>query len=113
LKKVLARQPGPEVAEQINVYQQSLKEKTAQLKAMASELNMYQAQINEYKFEISRMNDEMTDVKRKFFAKEKQKRLDVKDEIKKQQPTDKHQKNATDLLKNLLPPLIGTSSSLE
>ena len=32
LKQVLARQPGPEVAEQINVYQQTLKEKTKQLK---------------------------------------------------------------------------------
>lgn len=32
LKKILARQPGPEVAEQLNVYQQTLKEKTHQLK---------------------------------------------------------------------------------
>jgi hypothetical protein len=37
-----ARQPGPEVAEQLSVYQQNLREKTRQMKAMASELNMYQ-----------------------------------------------------------------------
>ncbi|VEL34298.1 unnamed protein product [Protopolystoma xenopodis] len=32
LKQILARQPGPEVAEQLNIYQASLKEKTKQMK---------------------------------------------------------------------------------
>ena len=32
LKQILARQPGPEVAEQLQIYQQSLKEKTKQMK---------------------------------------------------------------------------------
>ena len=32
LKHVLARQPGPEVAEQLLLYQQTLKQKTKQLK---------------------------------------------------------------------------------
>ena len=41
LKQLIARQPGPEVAEQLSIYQQNLKEKTAQLKAMAAELNMF------------------------------------------------------------------------
>ena len=41
LKNILARQPGPEVAEQLNVYQTMLREKTRQMKAMTSELNMY------------------------------------------------------------------------
>ncbi|CAN0404107.1 unnamed protein product [Ascophyllum nodosum] len=45
MKDILARQPGPEVAEQLSVYQASLKEKTRQMKAMAAELNMYQAQV--------------------------------------------------------------------
>lgn len=44
LKNILARQPGPEVAEQVALYQGSLRDKTKQLKAMASELNMCQAQ---------------------------------------------------------------------
>ena len=43
LKNLLARQPGPEVAEQLSIYQQNLKQKTNQMKAMAAELNMYQA----------------------------------------------------------------------
>ena len=42
LQNILARQPGPEVAEQLQIYQQTLKDKNRQLKAMASELNMYQ-----------------------------------------------------------------------
>ena len=32
LKQILSRQPGPEVAEQLQVYQQTLKEKTRQMK---------------------------------------------------------------------------------
>ena len=43
LKNLLARQPGPEVAEQLSLYQQNLKEKTQALKSMAAELNMFQA----------------------------------------------------------------------
>ena len=45
MQNILARQPGPEVAEQLSTYQGNLREKTKQMKAMASELNMYQAQV--------------------------------------------------------------------
>ena len=48
-----------QVAEQLSVYQQNLKEKSRHMKAMASELNMYQAQVNEYKFEIERLSREV------------------------------------------------------
>jgi peptidoglycan hydrolase CwlO-like protein len=71
LKSILARQPGPEVAEQLSVYQQNLKDKTRQMKAMASELNMYQAQVNEYKYEIERLTRELQDVKRKFYEQKR------------------------------------------
>merc|ERR1712127_1143064 len=54
LKNILARQPGPEVAEQLAVYQQNLKEKQRQMKAMSSELEMYKSQLSEYKFEIEK-----------------------------------------------------------
>ncbi len=37
LKHILARQPGPEVAEQLSIYQQTLKQKTKQLKVMIVE----------------------------------------------------------------------------
>ena len=34
LKHILARQPGPEVAEQLQIYQQTMKEKTKQMKVL-------------------------------------------------------------------------------
>ena len=79
LKNILARQPGPEVAEQLSIYQQNLREKTRQMKAMASELNMYQAQVNEYKFEIERLTRELQDVKRRYYEQKRreQVRLDM------------------------------------
>ncbi|KAI8476303.1 MAG: flagellar associated protein [Monoraphidium minutum] len=67
LKNILARQPGPEVAEQVALYQGSLRDKTKQLKAMASELNMCQAQVAEYKYEIERLSRELGDLKKRWF----------------------------------------------
>jgi hypothetical protein len=37
---------GPEVAEQLSVYQVNLKEKNQHMKALAAELNMYRAQVH-------------------------------------------------------------------
>uniref|UniRef100_A0A0K6S8X7 Uncharacterized protein n=1 Tax=Chromera velia CCMP2878 TaxID=1169474 RepID=A0A0K6S8X7_9ALVE len=71
LKNILARQPGPEVAEQLTIYQQNMKDKTKQMKAMASELNMYHAQVGEYKDEIERLTRDMQDLKRKYFETKK------------------------------------------
>merc|ERR1711918_146601 len=75
LKNILARQPGPEVAEQLSVYQTNLREKTKQMKAMAAELNMYQAQVNEYKFEIERLTRALQDVKKKYFEQKRREQL--------------------------------------
>lgn len=71
LKTILARQPGPEVAEQLNAYQHNLKEKTRQMKVLAAELNMSQAQVNEYKYEIEKINRDLQDVKRKYYDQKK------------------------------------------
>ena len=71
LKNLLARQPGPEVAEQLSIYQQNLKQKTNQMKAMAAELNMYQAQVNEYKYEIERLTRELQEMKRKYYEQKR------------------------------------------
>ena len=65
LKNILARQPGPEIAEQLVAYQQTLKERTRQMKACAAELNMCQARVNEYKYEMERLNRELAETKRK------------------------------------------------
>ncbi|XP_064630786.1 cilia- and flagella-associated protein 58-like [Lineus longissimus] len=71
LKHILARQPGPEVAEQLQIYQQTLKEKTKQMKTMASELNMYESQVNEYKYEIERLARELQEVKKKYYMQKR------------------------------------------
>ena len=67
LKNILARQPGAEVATQLQQYQESLKEKAKQMKTMASELQMYQAQVQQYKFEIQRIDREMHNLYNKYF----------------------------------------------
>ena len=42
LKHILARQPGPEVAEQLQIYQQTMKEKTKQMKVSCYTLSSQQ-----------------------------------------------------------------------
>jgi len=71
LKNILARQPGPEVAEQLSVYQQSLQERTKQMELMNSELEMSHTQASEYKFEIARITKELREVKKKFFEQKR------------------------------------------
>ena len=71
LKQILARQPGPEVAEQLSIYQQTLKGKTKQMKGMASELNMYEAQVKEYKYEIERLAKELQEAKKKYYMQKR------------------------------------------
>lgn len=75
LKHILARQPGPEVAEQLSVYQSSLRAKTRQMKAMASELNLYQSQVNDGKYEIDKLSRELQDVKRKYYEQKRRDQL--------------------------------------
>uniref|UniRef100_A0A8C7FNB8 Cilia and flagella associated protein 58 n=1 Tax=Oncorhynchus kisutch TaxID=8019 RepID=A0A8C7FNB8_ONCKI len=66
LKHILSRQPGPEAAEQLQIYQQTLRQKTKQLKALSSELNMYESQTQEYKYEIERLAHELQNIKKKY-----------------------------------------------
>merc|ERR1712178_288752 len=75
LKNILARQPGPEGAEQLSIYQQNLRDKTKTMKAMASELNMYQAQVNEYKYDMERLTRELQDTKRRYYEQKRRETL--------------------------------------
>ncbi|KAF0683190.1 Aste57867_24754 [Aphanomyces stellatus] len=68
LKNVLARQPGPEVAEQLLVYQDNLKKKQAQMKGMENELEMYKAQVREYKHDLEHISRDMQSLRDKWFA---------------------------------------------
>jgi len=71
LKQILARQPGPEVAEQLSLYQNALRDKTKQMKRLASELNMFESQSTEYKYEIERLATELQETKKNWFQMKK------------------------------------------
>lgn len=67
LKNIIARQPGPEVAEQLAWYSQNLKEKTGHMKQMAAELEMYHNQVQDLKEEIDRHNKDFQSTKQAYF----------------------------------------------
>ncbi|KAA0151538.1 hypothetical protein FNF27_07110 [Cafeteria roenbergensis] len=67
LKELLARQPGPEMAQRLAAFQKALRERTRQMRAMASELNMSQAQVEEYRFEVTRLEHDLTDARKRFY----------------------------------------------
>ena len=72
LKKVIARQPGPEVEEQVLVYQQTYKDKARQLKAMEDELSMYRQQVQVFKDDLRVVDEEMEKVKKAWFKVRRQ-----------------------------------------
>ena len=61
----------------INCMQANLREKTKQMKAMASELNMYQARVNEYKYQIERLTRDLNDMKRKYLEQRRREQLQM------------------------------------
>merc|ERR1712014_117232 len=67
LKHIIARQPGPEVAEQLAWYSQNLKEKTSHMKQMAGELKMYHGNVKDLRDEIDRYNKDFANVKQTYF----------------------------------------------
>lgn len=77
LKNILSRQPGPEVAEQLNVYQETLRKKSAQMKNLLSELNMYMFKVKEQQYECERLTKELSDMKKKYFELKKRESLNA------------------------------------
>lgn len=75
LKSILSRQPGPEVAEQLSIQQQSLRERTHKMMAMASELNMYQSKVAECKFAMEKHTRELQEAKRKYYEQRRRETL--------------------------------------
>jgi len=71
LMNMLEKQPGPEIMEQLELYQDQLGSKTTQMRAMQSELRTYQSQVGDYKDEIDRLTRELQEVKRKYFDQKK------------------------------------------
>lgn len=71
LKNIIARQPGPETEEQVLIYQQTLKDKKKQLRAMDEELHMYREQIQSFKDDISHIDGKMTQLKKQWMHSKK------------------------------------------
>ena len=71
LKSIIARQPGPEIEEQILVYQQTLKDKSKQHAAMDEELDLYRQQVATFKEEILSIDADMTKIKKRWFKMKK------------------------------------------
>lgn len=74
LKNVIARQPGPEVAEQLAWYSQNLKDKTQHMKQMANELKMYHGQVKDLRDEVDRYNKDLSNAKQTYFQQMRQQR---------------------------------------
>merc|ERR1712066_451009 len=85
MKSLLSKQPGPELVEQVAEQQSNLKDKTKQMKAMASELNMYHAQLSDYKDEIERLTKELQDTKRRYYEQRHREQL-LKDTSRTEKP---------------------------
>jgi len=68
LKAILARQPGPEVAEQLGIYQNNLAEKLKQMKAMTAELTLHRQQVSDLKLEHESIAQKVAGVKKRYFA---------------------------------------------
>merc|ERR1711972_662153 len=75
LQGILEKQPGPEVMEQLEMYQETYGAKMKQMKAMQSELKTYQAQVSDYKDEIERLTRELQEVKKKYFDQKKREQV--------------------------------------
>jgi hypothetical protein len=71
LREILARQAGPEAAEQLHEFQRSLKCKTKQLKRLSAELNMAEASMSVQNTEISRLNLDLRGFKQKYLELKK------------------------------------------
>lgn len=71
LEQELARRPGPDVAEKLNLYKSDVIHKEKQIKAMTAELNMHQTQVHDFKSEIERLETELFDYKKRYFEQKK------------------------------------------
>ena len=67
LKNILSRQPGPEVAEQLNVYHDNILKRAAQIQRMQNELESTNITSSEFRADVEKLQQELVDVKHKFF----------------------------------------------
>lgn len=68
MKNILSRQPGPEIAEQLHIYQENIARRSEQMKRMSSELGASNTQVNEFKSDVDRLHAELLEMKQKYFT---------------------------------------------
>uniref|UniRef100_A0A3Q3KUX6 Cilia and flagella associated protein 58 n=1 Tax=Mastacembelus armatus TaxID=205130 RepID=A0A3Q3KUX6_9TELE len=78
LKHILSRQPGPEVAEQLQQCQWTIRERTKKLKMLIAELRMLDSKMNEYKSENQRLANELANIKKKYLSQKNEQRARTK-----------------------------------
>ncbi|XP_029037703.2 cilia- and flagella-associated protein 58-like [Osmia bicornis bicornis] len=71
LREVLSQHPGPQVAISLNKTQKALRERGEEMKCLIAELNMYEVQICDYKVDMEKMNNEITDLKKKYYTQKR------------------------------------------
>ena len=59
LRQILARQPGPELTEQLSEYKRAIKQKVKQLKTLTAELNMAESAQQAQDMDIQRLANEL------------------------------------------------------
>jgi len=69
LKNILARQPGAEVAEQLETYEQNIKDKMKQLSRMQNELEIYRHQVEELREEMQDHNNQFSELREEYFQR--------------------------------------------
>jgi chromosome segregation ATPase len=74
LRKIIAKQPGPEVAQQLSWYSQHLKDKTQHMKQMAQELEAYHTQVHDVRNEIAMHQKDFSATKQTYFQQLRQQR---------------------------------------
>ncbi|XP_076227482.1 cilia- and flagella-associated protein 58 [Nomia melanderi] len=72
LREILSKHPGPHVMIALNKTQKALRERGQKTKCLLAEVSMYELQIGEYRLGMDRMNTELAELKKKYYA---QKRL--------------------------------------
>jgi len=74
LRQILARQPGPELTEQLSEYKRAIKQKVKQLKTLTAELNMAESAQQAQDMDIQRLANELQDIKTKYLLLKKKER---------------------------------------
>lgn len=74
LKKILARQPGTEITESLELYQNHVSTKKQQCDKMQSELQLYQMKVRELRDELQRLHRTHMEAKRKLHEQKRKER---------------------------------------